>query len=95
LLILALAGYVSVAAIENQSFPIYFIYSTPAFACGAFWVYDSWRHPGVTRFLPAALLAASLLATLGGFSFKLNQNDLDRLYRPPSPPSKRSYPQAG
>lgn len=88
LLMLAIVGYLGVAAIDNQKFPIYFIYSMPAMsACGAFWVHDLWcndqsRTRSPRRFIPAALLAASLLATIGGFSFKIYQNDFDRLYHP-------------
>ncbi len=83
LLISACIGYVGVAAIDNQKFPIYFIYSMPVMsACGALWVYNRWRNGGAARLLPAALLASSLLATIGGFAFKIYGNDYDHLYRP-------------
>lgn len=82
LLLLALISYIGVAAIDNQKFPIYFVYSLPLFsACGALWVYDRWGHPGITRFVAAGLLLSSLLATIGGFFYKIYEDDYDHLYR--------------
>ena len=96
LLILALIGYLGVAVIDNQKFPIYFVYSMPPMAaCGAFWVYDRWRSGGIGRFFPAALLACSILATVGGFSYKIDQDDFSRLYRPAIAAVKADLPPGG
>ncbi len=95
-LMLAVIGYLGVAAIDNQKFPIYFIYSLPAMsACGALWVYDCWTNGGAGRLLPAALLVSSLLATIGGFTYKIYGNDYHHLYRPAIRAIKAALPSGG
>lgn len=84
LLVLALVAYVGVALVDNQDFPIYFIYSMPILtACGAFWTYEEWAPgSGVIRLLSCGLLAAAVLASVGGFVVKIRENDFARQYRP-------------
>jgi hypothetical protein len=83
LLILAVTSYVGVAAIDNQKLPLYLIYSFPVMsACGAYWVYDQWGREGWGRVASVSLLAASLLTSIGGYSYRIYQNDYVRLYLP-------------
>lgn len=82
LLLLAIITYVGVAALDNQDFPIYFIYSVPIFtACGAFWVYRLWPHGGFARVVACGLLASGVAASLGGFAVKIREQGLSRQFQ--------------
>lgn len=83
LLLLVLIAYVGIAAIDNQGFPFYLIYSLPVMtACGAVWVFDRWQQRSFKRFIPAALLAASILIVVAGYSLKISKYDYRQLYQP-------------
>jgi hypothetical protein len=83
LLLLVLVAYVGIAAIDNQGFPFYLIYSLPVMtACGAVWVFMRWQQRSLTRFAPAALLAASVLIVIAGYSLKISKYDYRKLYQP-------------
>jgi hypothetical protein len=83
LLISVSVGYIGVAAIDNQKFPIYFVYVMPAMtACGAVWVLDEWSRRGKWRFAAAGFFAAFILATVGGFGEKIHRDDYRTLYNP-------------
>ena len=83
LLILAGIAYLGVAAIDNQKFPVYFVYSTPIWtACGALWTFDWWQRRGARRIVASALLAGSMLASIGAYSYKIHRNDHANLYAP-------------
>lgn len=96
LLILAGVGYLGVAAIDNQKIPVYFIYSMPAMAaCGALWVWDSWKRGGFMRLFAGALLTGSVLASVGGFTYKIHSNQYEHLYRPAIAAIKTNLTQSG
>lgn len=81
LLVLAIVSYVGVALIDNQDFPMYFIYLMPVLVtCGAFWTYEEWRAASLLRLISGALLAAAVLASVGGFVVKIRDNDIGRQY---------------
>jgi hypothetical protein len=83
LLVMAAIGYVGVAALDNMGHPVYSIYSMPILsACGAVWVYATWQRSLYFRYLPALLLSASILATVGGNCAKIAENNYRRLYDP-------------
>src|SRR5207247_8484275 len=76
LLILAAIGCVGVAFVDNEKYPLYFVYSMPALAaCAAVWVYYQWQKGGFGRLAACGLLAASILATVGGFGYKIYRNE--------------------
>ncbi len=82
LLTLSLVSYVSLAALDNQTLPVYLIYSLPyVTACGAVWLFYA-KSGGWQRKAGYALLAAYFVATLGAFSEKILKNDNRRLYEP-------------
>ncbi len=83
LLILTAASYVFLAILDNQTFPIYFVYSLPFLtACGATWFFfEKSGSPG--RKLAAVFLAGSLFTTIAGFGDKLYRNE-DKLYYQPA-----------
>ncbi len=83
LLFFPAAGYLGIALLDNQKFTFYLIYSTPVFsACGAVWVYDTWRRPGLARILAVGLLLGFGAAAIGGFAFKIHRNDYLHVYQP-------------
>jgi len=83
LLCQAIVAYILVAALDNQKFPIYFVYTLPIMsACAAVWVYDEWSRSNVRRFFATSLLIASLLAGVGGFAYKIKQNEYAGIYAP-------------
>lgn len=83
LLLLAIIAYLGIAVIDNQGFPFYLIYSLPVMtACAAFWVYARWNQESLTRFLPVAFLAASVLVVIAGYGLKISKYDYRRLYQP-------------
>ncbi len=84
LLILAAIAYMGVAIIDNQGFPFYMVYTLPVMTgCGAVWVAAQWqRGKGMRRFMPAALLAASLCVVVAGYSLKLRKDGYQREYEP-------------
>ncbi|HEX4165243.1 MAG TPA: hypothetical protein VHZ55_07205 [Bryobacteraceae bacterium] len=81
-LILAGASYIFLAILDNQTFPIYFVYSLPFLtACGATWVF--FERPGSrARKLAYVFLAGSLFTTIAGFGDKLYRNENRLYYRP-------------
>ena len=96
--LLALAGiaYFGVAALDNQKLPVYFIYSMPAMvACGAVWAYDCWQKGGFVRIFASALLAGSILSTVGGFGYKIYLDSYGRVYKPAVDMVKQSLPPGG
>jgi hypothetical protein len=96
LLVMAVIGYVGVAALDNLGHPAYLVYSMPILsACGAVWVYASWQRSSYFRYLPALLLSASMLATLGGFSAKIAENNYRNLYDPAIAVIKAHVPPGG
>lgn len=95
-LILACIGYAGVAALDNQKFPAYFVYSMPVMsACGALWVYEQWAQRGRLRVIASALLAGAVLAAIGGYSFKIYQNDYAHLYLPAVDAVRANLPPRG
>ncbi|MBV8569671.1 MAG: hypothetical protein JO319_03585 [Acidobacteriaceae bacterium] len=81
LLLLAAITYVCVALVDNQDFPIYFIYSAPVLTvCGAFWAYRCWARPLIWRSAAGALLVAATIASTGAFAVKIHANDFRRQY---------------
>jgi hypothetical protein len=83
LLLLALIAYLGIAVIDNQGFPFYMIYALPVMtACGAIWVYEKWHQRSFTRFVSAALLAASVFVIIAGYSLKISKCDYRKLYQP-------------
>ncbi len=96
LLLLAFIGYAGVAVIDNQKFPVYFIFSMPTLtACAALWTYGCWPQAGVRRALSSALLAGGVLATIGGFTVKSYQDGYHRLYLPVISAIKANLPPGG
>lgn len=92
----ACVGYVGVAAIDNQKFPVYLIYSMPAMmACGTAWLYEEWQQRRPGRFIAAALFAASILTTITGFGYKTYRNDYARIYTPAVAAIERCLPRGG
>lgn len=95
LLMLVAISYVGIAVVDNQGFPFYLVYSLPLMtACGALWVYAKWQEPGFGRFVPAALLAASLSIVMGGYALKISKNDYKKLYQP-AVAAAREYQRSG
>lgn len=83
LLIFAAIAYLSIAVLDNQRLPLYFVDSVPIFsACGAVWAYHCWKRKGLLRIFASGLLAASLLGTIAGFAYKIHQNDYRAMYTP-------------
>ncbi len=95
-LLLACTAYIGVALIDNQKFPLYFIYSMPFMtACGAVWVSDSWQRGGLWKWISAGLLACAVGATICGFSYKIYENDYAHLYNPAVAAVRASLPPGG
>jgi hypothetical protein len=83
MLAFACVGYLGVAAIDNQRFPCYLIFFTPVLsACGATWLYLSFRHQRRSRGIALTLLAAFFLATIGGTVYYVRRNDYKNEYDP-------------
>ena len=96
LLFMACIAYIGVALVDNQKFPIYFIYSMPVFtACGVVWVHDCWKNRGPWRWISAALLGSAVAATIAGFTYKIHENDYDHLYKPAVAAIRASLPPGG
>lgn len=96
LLVMAVIGYVGVAAIDNAGHPVYLIYSMPVLsACGAVWVYAAWQRSFPFRYVPVLLLSASILATTGGFCVKIAQNNYRNLYAPATAVIRANLPPGG
>ncbi|MBV8863776.1 MAG: hypothetical protein JO210_00070 [Acidobacteriaceae bacterium] len=95
LLLLAAVAYLGVPIIDNQTFPLYFVYSMPFFtACGALWVY--FQHSGTWRRKAAqTFMAASVAATIGGFGDKIYRNEYRSVYLPAVSAIKRALPPGG
>jgi hypothetical protein len=92
----ACISYVGVALLDNQGQPVYLVYSMPIFsACAALWVYSQWEKGGIGRPVSCILLAGALLASIGGFGFKILQNDYKRLYLPAVEAVRRNLPAGG
>ena len=83
LLSMSVVAYIGVAILDNQKFPIYFVYVMPLLsACAAVWTYECWRHSGLWRTVSAALLACSVAATISGYIYKIRRDDFGSLYLP-------------
>lgn len=96
LLAMAVIGYVGVAALDNAGHPVYLIYSMPLLsACGAVWVYATWQRSDYFRYLPALLLTASIMATVGGFCVKIAENNYRNLYDPAIAVIRANLPPGG
>jgi hypothetical protein len=96
LLILAAVTYLGVAAVDNQKFPVYFVFATPVFtACAALWAWNNWEIGGVRRLVASALLAGSVLSSIGGYSYKIYKDAYGHLYRPAVNAIKANLPPNG
>ena len=83
LLLLAFISYIGIAAIDNQGFPFYMVYSLPVLTgCGAVWVYARWQQTGVRKLLPALSLSLSLGVVVGGFTLKEARDDYRTAFQP-------------
>ncbi|HEX7362215.1 MAG TPA: hypothetical protein VF283_17125 [Bryobacteraceae bacterium] len=76
-------GYLGVALIDNQKFWYYLIYSMPMlYACGAAWLYDSWKRRTLGRFLAAVLLAGAVGSTCTAFRANVQRDTFRNSYEP-------------
>jgi hypothetical protein len=95
LLILSAASYAGLAILDNQTQPVYLIYSMPyVTACGAVWIWFE-KRGSRSRTLAGILLTAYVIATLGAFSYKIYKNDYRSIYLPAMTAIKASEPDGG
>ena len=96
LLLLLIIGYVGVAAVDNQKFGNYLVFSLPtAEACAAVWLYAQWQRGYKNRLLACSLLAISVAATLAGTCYKIYKDEYHTLYYPAMAAVKASLPPSG
>ena len=82
LLLFSAISYIGLAVLDNQTQPVYLVYTTPLFtACGAAWTF--YERPGSwKRYAACALLTASVIASVGAFGYKIYKNEYRSLYVP-------------
>ena len=96
LLLLLVIAYVGVAAIDNQKFGNYLVFSVPvAQACAAVWLYAQWQKGYKRRLLAGSLLAMSVAATLVGTIYKIQNDEYDNLYYPAVAAIRNALPCGG
>jgi hypothetical protein len=96
LLLLLVVTYFGVAAVDNQKFSDYLVFSIPvAVACATVWLYSRWREGGRSRMLACCLLAVSVAASLAGVGYKISRNEYHNLYDPAAAVARASLPPGG